>query len=109
MMVAMKRAKWDGSTTGSRLAASVAKVHDELKVMEWLRLWTVETSLSGGLESSYDSDAARACYRDGGGLCMLIASVMICIYIVLDAMSMDGNGVYIGIGALLQNRAPLKS
>lgn len=31
MMVAMKRVKWDGTTTGSRLAASVAKVHDELK------------------------------------------------------------------------------
>lgn len=31
MMVAMKRVKWDGTTTGSILAASVAKVHEELK------------------------------------------------------------------------------
>lgn len=31
MMVAMKRVKWDGTTTGSSLAASVAKVHEELK------------------------------------------------------------------------------
>ena len=30
-MVAMKRVKWDGTTTGSSLAASVAKVHEELK------------------------------------------------------------------------------
>lgn len=60
MMVAMKRAKWDGCTTGSRLAASVAKVHDELKVVEWLRLRTVEMSLPGELGSSHDSDAARA-------------------------------------------------
>lgn len=30
-MVAMKRVKWDGTTTGSSLAASIAKVHDELK------------------------------------------------------------------------------
>ena len=33
MMVAMKRTKWDGSTTGSSLTASVARVHDELKVL----------------------------------------------------------------------------
>lgn len=32
MMVAMKRVKWDGTTTGSSLTASIAKVHDELKV-----------------------------------------------------------------------------
>eukprot|EP00904_Undaria_pinnatifida_P014287 jgi/Undpi1/998/HiC_scaffold_10.g04462.m1 len=32
MIVAMKRVKWDGKTTDSRLTASVAKVHDELKV-----------------------------------------------------------------------------
>ncbi|CAN0428348.1 unnamed protein product [Ectocarpus sp. 12 AP-2014] len=31
MMVAMKRVKWDGVTTGSGLTASVAKVHEELK------------------------------------------------------------------------------
>lgn len=33
MMVAMKRVKWDGVTTGSGLTASVAKVHEELKVL----------------------------------------------------------------------------
>lgn len=32
MMVVMKRVKWDGSTTGSKLTASIAQVHDELKV-----------------------------------------------------------------------------
>lgn len=32
MMVVMKRAKWDGTTAGSKLTASIAKVHDELKV-----------------------------------------------------------------------------
>ena len=32
MIVAMTRVKWDGKTTGSRLTAAVAKVHDELKV-----------------------------------------------------------------------------
>ncbi len=31
MIVAMKRVKWDGTTTGSSLAASIAKVHEELK------------------------------------------------------------------------------
>lgn len=31
MMVAMKRVKWDGTTTGSSLAGSVAKVYEELK------------------------------------------------------------------------------
>lgn len=33
MMVVMKRVKWDGSTTGSKLSASIATVHDELKVL----------------------------------------------------------------------------
>lgn len=73
MMVAMKRAKWDGSTTGSRLAASVAKVHDELKVTERLLPRAVETSLPLGGEGAPTTSMPLAhvrrkrTSRDGGG------------------------------------------